>query len=58
MIKRFIYSNLGKTWSEALQTVLGLVMMVLFFMGLATNGFRDFSRGPVTWADIFTQLFM
>ncbi len=58
MIKRFIYNNLGKTWQEATGTAIGLMLMLAFWIGLFTNGFRDFSRGPVTWADIFNQLFM
>lgn len=58
MIKRFIYNNLGKTWQEATRTTIGIVIMLAVFIGMVTNGFRDFSRGAVTWADIFSQLFM
>ncbi len=58
MIKRFIRNNLGETWQEAAGTTIGIIAMIAVFVGMVTNGFRDFSRGPVTWADIFSQLFM
>lgn len=58
MIKNFIHNNLGKTWQEAMGTAIGIALFLAFCVGLFTNGFRDFSRGPVTWADIFSQLFM
>ena len=58
MIKKFIHNNLGKTWQEAAETTIGLALFLAFWVGLFTNGFRDFSRGPITWTDIFSQLFM
>ena len=58
MIKRFVYNNLGETWQEVAETTIGIIAMIAVFVGIVTNGFRDFSRGPVAWADIFSQLFM